>query len=185
MILAYLLIKNINYDNSLNDSIDPKIFIDTNMSLEDLQNYIDEPLEYSVECLIRSVEEDGEKASKFIKEGKYSEKFNSNSKDRNWNWRSKHYRYSPTRSQNNPLYIGSYCMDALTMALHCVYHSKTNKEAILKAINMGGDADTVGAITGQIAGSIWGLDKEMLDFYDYVRKFDNNKIAIIAYKLFK
>lgn len=47
-------------------------------------------------------------------------------------------------------------MDALAMALHIVYFSSSFKESILKAVNMGGDADTVGAITGQIAGAMWG-----------------------------
>jgi ADP-ribosylglycohydrolase len=57
------------------------------------------------------------------------------------------------------------------MALHCVYYSKSSKEALLKVINMGGDADTVAAITGQISGSIFGLDKEILSYYDYVRRY--------------
>ncbi len=29
-------------------------------------------------------------------------------------------------------------------------------EAVLKAVNLGDDADSVGAVTGQIAGAIWG-----------------------------
>lgn len=44
------------------------------------------------------------------------------------------------------------------MALHILYNTFSYKEAILKAINLGGDADTLGAITGYLAGSYYGFD---------------------------
>jgi len=47
--------------------------------------------------------------------------FNENLKDRNWNWKDKDFEYSPSRNDRNPGYIGSYCMDALSMALHIVW----------------------------------------------------------------
>lgn len=53
-----------------------------------------------------------------------------------------------------PGYIGSYCMDALAMALHTVYHSETFAEVVIKNADMGGDCDTVGSIAGQIAGAM-------------------------------
>jgi hypothetical protein len=46
--------------------------------------------------------------------------YNKSTKDRNWNWRDKEFNYSPSRLDSNPGYIGSYCMDALSMALHIV-----------------------------------------------------------------
>jgi ADP-ribosyl-[dinitrogen reductase] hydrolase len=36
-------------------------------------------------------------------------------------------------------------------------HAKSAEMAILSAVNMGGDADTVGACTGALAGAYWGL----------------------------
>ena len=57
-----------------------------------------------------------------------------------------------------PGYVGSYCMDALAMALHTVWHGKSFKEIALVNANMGGDCDTVGAVAGQIAGAIYGID---------------------------
>lgn len=56
-------------------------------------------------------------------------------------------------------------MDALSMALHIVWHKESFRECILWAVNMGGDCDTVGAIVGQIAGAAYGFDADMLDFY--------------------
>jgi ADP-ribosyl-[dinitrogen reductase] hydrolase len=43
-------------------------------------------------------------------------------------------------------------------ALHCFMHARTFEGAILSAINLGGDADTVGACCGALAGAYWGID---------------------------
>jgi len=43
-------------------------------------------------------------------------------------------------------------------ALSCFMNAKTLENAILSAINLGGDADTVGACTGALAGAYWGLE---------------------------
>jgi ADP-ribosyl-[dinitrogen reductase] hydrolase len=43
-------------------------------------------------------------------------------------------------------------------ALSCFMQAKTLEEAILSAINLGGDADTVGACCGALAGAYWGLE---------------------------
>ena len=41
-------------------------------------------------------------------------------------------------------------------ALWCVGRSTGFREAVLLATNLADDADTVAAITGQLAGAIWG-----------------------------
>ena len=43
-------------------------------------------------------------------------------------------------------------------ALSCFMNARTFEQAVLSAINLGGDADTVGACTGALAGALWGLD---------------------------
>ncbi|MEI8331897.1 MAG: ADP-ribosylglycohydrolase family protein, partial [Methanomicrobiales archaeon] len=43
-------------------------------------------------------------------------------------------------------------------ALHCFMHARTLEGAILSAINLGGDADTVGAGCGALAGAYWGVE---------------------------
>lgn len=99
---------------------------------------------------------------------KYKEKFtkfNKSIKDRNWNWRDVDFTYSPHRNKLQPDYIGSYCMDALAMALHTVWFSSSFEEVTLVNTNMGGDCDTVGAIAGQIAGAIYGISGYMLHLY--------------------
>lgn len=93
--------------------------------------------------------------------------------DRDWNWKSPSFRYSPTRASENPHYIGSYAMDGLSMALHCVYSTQSFTEALLKVVNMGGDADTTGAIAGQVAGAIYGIDSVKPLWSHYIMQWDN------------
>ena len=49
-----------------------------------------------------------------------------------------------------------YCVDALEAALWAVGGAGSFEEAILRAANLGDDADTTAAITGQLAGARWG-----------------------------
>jgi ADP-ribosylglycohydrolase len=97
-----------------------------------------------------------------LAQSKKFKKFNKSTNDRNWNWRDPTHTYSPCRFKQQPGYIGSYCMDALAMALHTVYFSKSFAEVVTWNADMGGDCDTVGSIAGQIAGAIYGINKDML-----------------------
>lgn len=49
-----------------------------------------------------------------------------------------------------------YVIHSLEAALWCVFHHDSFEAAVLAAVNLGHDTDTVGAITGQIAGALWG-----------------------------
>jgi len=50
-----------------------------------------------------------------------------------------------------------YAIHSLEAALWSFYHTNSFEEAILKAVNLGNDADTVGAITGQLAGAFYEI----------------------------
>jgi hypothetical protein len=50
-----------------------------------------------------------------------------------------------------------YVVKSLEAALWSFYHSETFKEGCLLAVNLGDDADTTGAIYGQIAGAYYGI----------------------------
>lgn len=47
---------------------------------------------------------------------------------------------------------------SLQSALHCIFTTDSFEEALVKAVNLGGDADTIGAITGGLAGALYGYD---------------------------
>ncbi len=74
--------------------------------------------------------------------------------------------------------VGSgYVIDSLYAATWAFMSSNSFEEAVLKAVNLGNDSDTTGAVCGQMAGAFWGYDripdhlidglakKEMIDLY--------------------
>ena len=109
-----------------------------------------------------------------------------NNPDRDWRWKTEgtEYHYSPSRTKKDPGYIGSYAMDATAMALHCVWSTDSFSSAILKAANMCGDADTVAAVTGQIAGAFYGVQQLPEEWITTVSKWDGYEIGLRAYRLF-
>lgn len=128
---------------------------------------------YSVQCLAASRQEERHKSNK-----------GADLEDRNWNWREPGYKYSPTRAAEQPGYIGSYAMDALAMALHCVWSTTSLRDALLKGANMCGDSDTVCAVIGQIAGAIYGASSIPPTWISCVQMWDGGgSIALRAYKL--
>jgi ADP-ribosyl-[dinitrogen reductase] hydrolase len=61
----------------------------------------------------------------------------------------KHLRRDDVRSTNNALGL-------LEAALWCVHHSDNFAEAVLRAAKLGHDTGTVAALTGQLAGALYG-----------------------------
>lgn len=51
-----------------------------------------------------------------------------------------------------------YVVDTLQTALWYGLHADTPEEALVEVVNMGGDADTVGAVTGAVVGARFGAD---------------------------
>ncbi|MBC3917697.1 ADP-ribosylglycohydrolase family protein [Undibacterium sp. CY18W] len=51
-----------------------------------------------------------------------------------------------------------YSVESLEASLWCFMHTDNFKDAILTATNLGDDADTTAAITGQIAGAYYGVE---------------------------
>ncbi|HQX04251.1 MAG TPA: ADP-ribosylglycohydrolase family protein [Flavobacterium sp.] len=51
-----------------------------------------------------------------------------------------------------------YVIDTLEASIWCVLTTKSYKEATLKAVNLGHDADTTGAVTGGLAALIYGIE---------------------------
>jgi ADP-ribosyl-[dinitrogen reductase] hydrolase len=103
--------------------------------------------------------------------------------NRCWDWRSRKFRYCKERAAANPGYIGSYAMDAMSMALHCVYSTSTFEEACLKAANLRGDSDSVCAVVGQIAGALYGASAIPDSWLNELQRWDGGSIAARALML--
>lgn len=74
-----------------------------------------------------------------------------------------------------------YVIDTLEASLWCVFNTTNYKDAVLKAVNLGDDANTVGAITGGLAGIIYGYDTIPSEWLEVLAKKDD--IIELANKL--
>ena len=52
-----------------------------------------------------------------------------------------------------------YCVESLEAALWCFFTTSSFQEAVVEAVNLGDDADTTGAIAGQLAGAFYGASQ--------------------------
>ncbi|MGC5745035.1 ADP-ribosylglycohydrolase family protein [Chryseobacterium sp. NFX27] len=78
---------------------------------------------------------------------------------------------------------GGYVLHSLEASLWCFLNSETYAEAVLKAVNLGEDTDTTGAITGGIAGIYYGFENIPEEWIaELVRK---NDIEVLCEKLQK
>lgn len=53
---------------------------------------------------------------------------------------------------------GGYVIDTLEASLWCLLNTSSYPEAVLKAVNLGGDTDTTAAVTGGLAGIYYGIE---------------------------
>ena len=53
------------------------------------------------------------------------------------------------------------CQGTVPVALWIIKESTSFEDAVRKAVSLGADADTLGAIVGSIAGAIWGIPETM------------------------
>ena len=74
----------------------------------------------------------------------------------------------------NVIKSSGYIVDTLEAAVWCLLTTNSYKEAVLKAVNLGDDTDTVAAVTGGLAGALYGYDaipqewKELLLKREYI-----------------
>ncbi len=70
------------------------------------------------------------------------------------------------------------CQGTVPVALWIIGNSISFEDAIRKAVSLGADADTLGAIVGSIAEAIWGIPKEMqLEIMHYLPS-DMNRVVL-------
>ena len=74
-------------------------------------------------------------------------------------------------------------ISSLEAALWAFAKADTFAEGMLLAVNLGQDADTVGAIFGQLAGAFWGLPAIPSQWLDSLHKKDH--ISGIAVRLWQ
>lgn len=87
--------------------------------------------------------------------------------------------------ENEPPFIqgSGYVVKSMEAALWAFHTSESFEEGVLKAVNLGDDADTTAAIYGQLAGAYYGIDGIPKRWIDGIAKSD--EILGIANRLFE
>jgi ADP-ribosyl-[dinitrogen reductase] hydrolase len=67
-------------------------------------------------------------------------------------------RSVPNETNPDTLRASGYVVDTLQTSLYHGLTADTAEDAIVAAVNMGDDTDTIGAVTGAIAGARFGAD---------------------------
>jgi len=110
-----------------------------------------------------------------------------NATERCWNWKARSLDIAGTLQARGSSYngypvsagyFGSYCLDGLAMALWSVYHTTSFDEAVVRSVNLLGDADSHGSITGQLAGALYGYATINSKFVDWLTEWDDHEFAV-------
>jgi len=77
------------------------------------------------------------------------------------------------KRRNPPEIKGSgYVVKSLEAALWALWHGKTFREGCLLAVNLGDDADTTGAVYGQLAGALYGEEEIPVGWRTKLAQYD-------------
>ena len=72
-----------------------------------------------------------------------------------------------------------FVIDTLEAAFWCFLTTDNYKDAVLKAVNLGDDTDTTGAVTGALAGLAYGLEGIPQEWLDQLAALDEvRRIAV-------
>jgi ADP-ribosylglycohydrolase len=68
---------------------------------------------------------------------------------------------------------GGYVIHTLEAAIWCFLNSTSYSEAVLKAVNLGGDTDTTAAVTGGLAGIYYGVANIPAKWIKFIARKDD------------
>lgn len=69
-----------------------------------------------------------------------------------------------------------YCVDSLKCAMYAWAHTTNFKAALVTAVNLGGDADTIGAICGGLCGAVYGYNDIPAEWIAYLSEADRERL---------
>lgn len=79
------------------------------------------------------------------------------------------------------IFSSGYVLHTLEASIWCLLTTNNYKDAVLKAVNLGEDTDTTGAVTGGLAGLLYGLDNIPKKWINQIAK--NDEIRNLAERL--
>lgn len=72
--------------------------------------------------------------------------------------------------EEDAIQSGGYVIHTLEASIWCLITSNNYKDAVLKAVNLGGDTDTTGAVTGGLVGLMYGFESIPDKWISSIRK---------------
>jgi ADP-ribosyl-[dinitrogen reductase] hydrolase len=85
--------------------------------------------------------------------------------------------------RRNEIKSSGYVLHTLEAALWCVGRTADFRSAVLLAANLADDADTVAAVTGQLAGALYGrsgIPAEWLDRLAWRERIERMALELVA-----
>ena len=65
-----------------------------------------------------------------------------------------------------------YVVDTLEASIWCILHTDNYQDCVLKAVNLGGDTDTIAAVSGGLAGIIYGYEDIPIKWINNLQRKD-------------
>ena len=78
-----------------------------------------------------------------------------------------------SKYQKESIYSSGYVLHTLKASLWCLLTTSNYTDAVLKAVNLGDDTDTTGAVTGGLAGLFYGADNIPESWRKQIAKHDD------------
>lgn len=74
-----------------------------------------------------------------------------------------------------------YIVNTLETVIWCIFNTNNFRHAILGTINLGGDTDTIGALTGALAGIIYGFNSIPEEWLEVLQKREYLKLMYTSF----
>ena len=90
-----------------------------------------------------------------------------------------------TKLTEKDIKSSGFVIDSLEAAIWCLLTSNSFEETVLKAVNLGEDTDTIGALAGALAGIVYGVNNiptkwiDSLQRKDYLEEMINKYLELI------
>jgi len=90
-------------------------------------------------------------------------------------------KYDIARLPEEEIHSSGYVIHTLEAAIWCLLTTGSYREAVLRAVNLGRDTDTTAAVTGGLAGLLYGYDTIPEEWITQIARRDD--IANLAERL--